>query len=644
MKWAAAFFILWLPAASVILRAQVQQAPKLFALSDFSGALTLRYQMTDEEEYTGESLLREVDRNFLEGGFQLNTVGSIYHPNLLTFRVSANIIGHRQKTRYSEDPSFNNALNNTYNIRLNFLKKKKLNLDVYTIRNVFTMDRAFLERYFTTFSNTGAVLRSRTKILPFQLDVYRSRITSESLTYEERDEKSDNVDLRMDLIKGPRTRSTFNFKYKDYSESVYQVDYRTLDGMVNFTHNYGVRDRSLVNSYLSYRRMRGYYNLETFQGRLNNVHYLKSYLHLNTTYQLIGDNSPSRSFKKHDIRTVLNHQLFDSLTTRLETGGRIEDADTQDVRGFRYGVELLYRKKIPTGSIMLSYLNRRENGNYISNSESMENSEVYDFELTDAIILTQPGIETASIQVLSVDLSVVYIEGVDFRVDAPDDVITITRLPGGAIPAGARVRVRFRSLAYPDYRYTLGKTQFHFRLNVFRYLTLFYIGGAGRHDIRSDYTVPPFETYDKKNLGAQFLSRFLNLSYTYEDYDSTLTAYKGHNLRGAGHVNLFKRLKLSANAGFNRLNYDLEDYYTEFLAYSFECGYTPRPNLNANALYRRIRYETLGRFRDRESMVFKFRWTIRNIIVDVFYERVLTLTDTLDRGRDFFSLMIRRTF
>ena len=53
--------------------------------NDWSGFLTLNYQATDEKSYVEDEIKSDISRGFFEGGFQLSTRGSIYHPNLLEF-------------------------------------------------------------------------------------------------------------------------------------------------------------------------------------------------------------------------------------------------------------------------------------------------------------------------------------------------------------------------------------------------------------------------------------------------------------------------------------------------------------------------------------------------------------------------------
>ena len=67
---------------------------KFFIIDNFTSNLILKYQITDEQESSLDSVYRDFNRKFFEGGIQVNTEGSIYHPNFLTFKVDLNIIGH----------------------------------------------------------------------------------------------------------------------------------------------------------------------------------------------------------------------------------------------------------------------------------------------------------------------------------------------------------------------------------------------------------------------------------------------------------------------------------------------------------------------------------------------------------------------
>ncbi|MCP4217810.1 MAG: hypothetical protein GY765_24425 [bacterium] len=627
----------------VSVHAQALEQPKLFRVTDLSGALSLRFQLTQENETSDGIVNRDATRRFLEGGLQISSRGSIYHSNLMTFNVTMNLVAHRSKDVHFSDSSVNNSLNNTYNIRAGFLRKKKFNLDFFTIRTYTTADRAFLERYFTTFTSTGINLRTRSKWLPSELEVNTNHIQSESLSYAERDERTKNLTLRTDILKKPGTDSVLKIKAKDYSESVYNVKYSSLDATLNLTHRYGIRERSYLLSSATYHRMGGFYDLETLNFRVDNNYYLKPHFYLNGSYHLSRDSSFDRTFSRHNASIRANHKLYRSLVTQLELGGRLENTDVQRNTVLRHGFEFRYSKKIPNGAIQLNFSNRNEYANYRSREGINNSVGTYDFQYSDSILLNIPGIDVNSIRITSPDLSLAYILNVDYQVDTIQGFVNISRLPGGAIPAG-EVSVYYQYLTYPDYRLHLNNYQYQARLNFFKYFYVFYIKTASHQDIRSDYLVPPFETFDKKTMGAQFMSRNLNVHYNYDDYDSSLTDYKSHTFRVSGQVKLFRKLRLSGNVNINRLTYEPEFFYSRFDAYTVECSLRPLPGLTVNGMFRSLNYQTSQFDRGRDSLIFKLQWDIRKIILNVFYERILTTARMMERGHNFFSIMIRRTF
>jgi len=618
--------------------------PMLFRLSDISGSFNLLYQVIDEEEASLGTVFRDSNRQYLEGGIHLISAGSIYHPNLLSFNMDLNIAGYRSKNTLFSDAAVNNDINNTYDVRLLFLKKKKINLELYTKRSFSSHDRVFWERYFTTTKNSGIRLYSRFKYLPFELEIYNLRMKSESLSYLERNEKSDNIDLRMPLLKGSRSRLLFVLRNKDYSESVFNINYKSLDMTGSFNYRYGSRDRNILNSMITYNRIKGNYDFEVFNFRTGNLYYFRSNLFLNTIYKLTVDNSLRRSYKRHDLYGELNHRLFESLTSEVLLGGRLEDSQYQKIRALRNQFTFYYKKRIPTGRILFRYSNLNEWARYSSEESEASASDLLEFSYTDVVIVTQPGINRESIRVTDPDFTYVYVEGIDYQVDILNNVITITRLPGGAIPWGGKIQVYYEYLTYPDFRLKLHSYHIDFRLVFLKYFHLIYGKRAVNNIVTSIYMVPPFENYDKDIYGTQFNSRFLNVDYTFERHDSNLSAYKSTNFRISGHLRPFRRFLLRANLTKSHIDFETVDFFSKFDAYSVESDYYISNNSTANIIYRKIAYETPIYDRDRESILVKFRWTFRRIILDFYYERILGRTDTYDRRRNFFSLILRRTF
>jgi hypothetical protein len=635
------FFILFF---YIQIQASTDEEPKLFSLSNISGSLNLLCQIIDEEETGIETVYRDSNRQYLEGGLNLITTGSIYHANLLSFNVNLNIAGHHSKNTLFSDASVNNAVNNTHDVCLIFLKEKKVSLELYSKRDFSTHDRVFWERYFTTSKNSGIRLHSRLTFLPLELEIYNLSMISESISYLERKEKSDNIDLKMPLLKNSRARLLFVLRNKNYSESVFDIHYKSLDMMASFNYRSGFRGRNILTSTVSYNRIDGNYDFEVFNFRMLNLYYLKANLFLNTTYTLAVDNSIRRSYKRHDLYSELNHRLFESLNTEVLVGGRIEDSRFQKIRAFRNRVTFYYRKKIPTGRILFRCSNLNEWSKYSSREPEASTSQELEFSYGDVVMITQPGVNMESIRVTDLDFTYVYAAGIDYQVDILTNVIVITRLPGGAIPREGKILVYYEYLTYPDFRLKLHSYNIDFRLIFLKYFHLLYGKRSASNIVTSIYMVPPFENYDRDRYGARFNSRFLNADYTVERYDSNLSAYKSNDFRVSGHLRLFKRFLLRANLTKSHIDFENVNFFSKFEAYSVEGEYYLSNNSTANVVFRKIDYTTSIYNRDRESMLVKFRWTFRRIILDIYYERILGQTDTYERGRNFFSLILRRTF
>jgi hypothetical protein len=623
------------------------QEPRLFRVEDFTGSLVLQYERTHEiEKYLG-AVQRDLFRNFLEGGIKFDTSGSIYHPNFLSFEANVNILAHRTKDIFFTDSSINNDINNTYDIRLNFLKKKKLNFQFYAVRYYFSFDRAFYERYFTILKNIGASVNSKAKLFPFMLDVYVSRAKSESLTFSERDERSKNLDFKVDLLNVKRTNSKLTFKFKDYSESLYDIEFQSMDLMANFQHYFGGKrsgGSDSVISILDFRRLRGDSDFSTINLYNSARYHLKRNLYVGGEYRLVKDNSFNRSSTQQNISTRLHHKLYESLDTTLMVGGRSENSNYQEVNALRYGITFNYQKRIPTGVFRLIFANQRENASYQTKSAVFNTTYRLDFAISDTIVIARVGINADSIVVTDPNYMHIYVPGVDYIVAVVHNTVTITRLPGGAIPPDALALLHFEFITTPDFKLKLNTYRLEAHLQVLKLFHFYYRQAVNDPVIVSDYTVFPFEDYNRKGVGGKFNTRFLRAGYYRETYNSSLSNYISYNYRLAINIRIGRFFKMSGDVMVNRLNYRPEAYFSHLDAYTAECSVFPSSRLVLRGIYRKIKYTVPGLLREQESIIVKAHYTFRRIIVEFFYEHIFYGALDSERKRDYLSLIIRRTF
>ncbi|MCJ7581750.1 MAG: hypothetical protein MUP98_14610 [Candidatus Aminicenantes bacterium] len=613
-------------------------------MSELSGAFSLTYQSVNEEIGSRDILVRDVLRTLFQGGIQLNTQGSFYHPNFLSFRANLNFVGFKAQSRYFSDSTLYKDLYNNYDLGLTLFRKKPVSLELFTRYNISSADRAFLERYFMTYKNTGLRLSTRTRFFPFHLEVARRYMLSESEIFREREETTDQVDFRGVLIDKETTKSNIFFLRRDYSEAVYDVNYLSTELIANFLHSSGPDNRDRSSAFFIYRRMTGDFNINRYQVTLNSSHYLLDPLYINLNNIMTLDTSYGRKYKKYHIQGSINHSLYQSLKTLIRIGAKLEDSAFQRTRGQHGEISANYQKKIPTGRLQFSVLKRWDLTGYTSHDSLLHNEEEVNFSSSDAVIISKPGILIGSIFMTAPDFGQVYIQDVDYQVEVSNDSIVILRIPGGAIPRGSTVLIQYDYFSLPDFRLYTRFSQLHLRLLFLKYFTIYARWTSNQQDVRSEFLIPPFESYVRLMRGVIFDSGLLNLDYSTENYEGNLSDYEAQNLRVGVHTRLFKVLNISANYNDRRMDYQPDIFSSRFQALSLENALYLGNGITVNTMYRDIRYTTDIYSRDRESVLIKFQWEIRKIILNFFYEHIFNGYESTTRKHDFFSVMIRRTF
>ncbi|MCK5056287.1 MAG: hypothetical protein KAT34_06505 [Candidatus Aminicenantes bacterium] len=613
--------------------------------NDWSGFLTFNYQATAEKSYLEDEIKSDISRGFFEGGFQLTTRGSIYHPNLLSFNVSANIMGNRTKNVIFSEADVNNSINNSYNIRMLFLKKKKINLELFTESNFLTADRRFLGRFFTDYKNTGALVSGGTRLFPFKLLLQRMRNSTQGIAFYERDETSKDVDFRVTLFKKKQSGSIFTFKSKDYTEAIHNVSYDSMEMLADFRLSYGLKGSSNVFATSTYNKMSGNYDFEIFRILTNNRHFFHERLYIGGDYELVKDYTLERDTTEQRSKVRLNHRLFESLESEIFVGGRFENSTYQSRDTFSRGFSLNYRKKIPTGSLNFSYYRDDWNSSFTSRSDIATAVEKHIFDFSEIITITRVGVDPLSIIITDSSYSQVYILDVDYQVDVIDNAVIITRLPGGNIPENGWVTVNYSYLTFPDFDMNSDISLLDAHVIFLKYFRLFYLRKSRQHHISSQFLVPPFESFTKDSVGIKIDSRFLRAEYSREQRSSSLTfGQKGWHFRANLSYKFFKRLLVSCYVSFNYMKYVDNLYYTRFNAITGNITYNPTRKLNVRAMLRVLKFETPEYLRSRTSILVRAQWTINRLILEFLYEHILESYDLSDRLHDYFSLVIRRRF
>jgi len=620
--------------------------PMLLDIDNIGGALSFQYQVTGQK-LTYLDLIN-IDRrdNYSEIGLNFNTRGSIYHPNLLYFNINFNIIGFKQKSDdfLFSDSTINNSVKNSYNIKINFLKQKKINFQFFTIKYYSSSQRRIEERNFTNSTETGISVYSNTKILP--LDLMLSRITNkyETFSFVKRDEDIKNIKLRVNLLPLNKVKSLFKFTNKNYSDSVFNLDYTSTIMNINLFLPYGSGRKSQLSFIGGYNKMGGDYDTEKLRFNFVNIHYLKPNLAIRTNIDADFNKYSGRSNNGKSVESLFEYKLFDSLISRL--GGSLESIDSENQSYNIFSIKGLidYSKKIKNGLIYLHYEKQFRNGEYMSKSLIADRSDIYKFSSSDFIFLTLTGISTESIRITDPDLSVLYINGIDYSLEIVDNQVLLSRIPGGSIKPESNIRVSFQYLSFPDFTLKNNPHQFYLNFDFLKHFSVFYKNILSNHEIISEFTVSPFSDIKINSIGVKVNSNIITGEYTIEKNENSSGVYNSKNYRLSFNVKPLKVIRLGLNFTGNRIDFQTSERFNDFSSIMVDLSVNPSSKLNINAFYRKLNYLNQTNSWFRESLVFKFQWNLRKIIVDMFYENVLHKAGNSDRNNDHFVFRIRRLF
>ncbi|MEN8152878.1 MAG: hypothetical protein ABFR75_02560 [Acidobacteriota bacterium] len=619
-------------------------AEPLFKLSKFSGALILNYQYTNSIDKYLENVIRELDLSFLEAGIELNTEGSIYHPNFITFKLSLNLVGNRSEKIFFSDEKINEKIRNSYSMDIHFLPRKKINFSLYAKKNSSSADRYYSERFFFESRSRGIRINNRSKFLPFNLNIFKFDSRSETINFIERIEKSNNILFNAQLLRLKNVRSNFNLMWRDYSEEKFDIYFKTLNFTGNIYYNFGISGRNQAMSILSYQKMSRDLDTEIIKLKSGFSYYLNDFLILNGNHSFSVDTSGSRSAIRNYFKTSLVHSLFESLTTTISAGYRTRDTDFESIRSHDTDIRFGYRKNIKIGTLFLGYEKGIEKGNYRSKSDIALEKVVKKFSIADTIILSVNGVRQGSIELTNEDLTRVYVEGIDFQVDFQDNYLTIVRIPGGVIPRESRVIISYEFLSYPDHDLTVNTSNFDFNINLLKYFNFFYRKRISEMSVESQFLLTPYNSYNDEEYGIRFNLKNLNGDYILRNYKSDLTNYFSRYFRVSAGVTLLRFIRLTGNFSSRRMTNKPSDRFNNFDSYSGNLLIRLGSNVNFSTTYQELLYEQLDHFNNRESLIFRFKWRFRKIIIDIFYEHFMNEYDFNNRKRSYLNIMVRRYF
>lgn len=434
--------------------------------------LGVSYEFTEERRTDGDTETETVATNHeYNEWLELDVDGSIYNPALIAFSQYVKFEWRQLESELDEAPSEkSDGLLLGYDTRLSVLKDKPYTLNLYALRNQDTYSSPFVSRTQTDTTQYGADLIFRYSMMPTTLSYSHSE--SEQEGFYNSTDVYDALDA-MTSVAG----LTYNGSYEERERTTDETDVsdvQSTDHYLRGDHYLDKTKKVRLKSLASYRRT----DSDTFDyatASLTERLLLKHGKTLESDYQAryqrsVWDESENRSTS---ARARVTHTLYENLVTRISGDYVRDDFDENSETIYGGLLDLDYNRRIPGGHLYINLSNEYEEiDRDIVERLSQITGEPHVLATGTVTLLNKENIDINTIVVTDPTGTIIYVDGIDYRVTVIERSTRISRLPLGAIPDGGGVLVSYNYLSNPAYDSSLYTQAYDARLFLWSALTL----------------------------------------------------------------------------------------------------------------------------------------------------------------------------
>jgi hypothetical protein len=424
---------------------------ELFQLQALNLALEVEWRRdVDKFDPRGGSSQRDVEER-LEEFLDVDALAFVGHPNLLELSLDGRF-GLRQR-RIDLESTSSERIDDTlinYDFSALFLKNTRNPFTLYLRQAETDVNRQFAGDLTDDRTQYGARLVVRDEVTPLRAEVYRREV-------EQRDRANQDeftIDETTVLLDGQvemKSAGTlwWDYTFNDIDQSGRIRTSRTFDrheANATYTLDFGPEEKHHLRS--TFRWYKESSELDLEQLRLNNRLRWQHSMDLRSTIDYTEERLDRRDSDERNREYIytLHHQLFESLTTVAEAGGRRIKIPTDDFISDEYfgRVSFDYTKKVPLGRV---YAGAQIGRSRVDASDRGTTIQVIDdvrtFDATDLIVIDRQNIIASSIVITDVTGIITYTENIDYSVLAFPDSVEIRRLITGAIAPGQTVLIDY---------------------------------------------------------------------------------------------------------------------------------------------------------------------------------------------------------
>ncbi|MCX6886688.1 MAG: hypothetical protein NTX27_16805 [Verrucomicrobia bacterium] len=494
----------------------------------------------------------------------LGVGGSVYHPNLLQYKLNTELGADWQETRQDPGGSASSLdFLQRYHGSIDLLQLKPYTVNLFADKDITYRDYDFFSRVRVESQRCGGRTGYSAGPVPFSVTAqhYDEVIVDDRRPAELTE---DTITLNAQSMRrsdAARTQLSYNL------DRFYRVDdgfsqQRGLNQNLSLIDNEGFGDDSWItlNSLGNYNSV-----AETTQPterlllqenlRLQHSSKLRSF------YEYAFDTAsagPSDSIS-HQGRAGLGYEPTETYSATWDLHGIRSSATGLDSFSdtCRYGTSLDQQYNRPLNawsSVMLGYNGRIDREERTSSGQMigiMDESHV----LTDGTttFLNQPGATASSVHVTDKNQTITYIEGLDYRIIQHGSLLQIERITGGKITPGQEVFVDYDAQLQPSARYYSYDNNLLFRYDLWKGLLGFYGRWSILDYIGGDDLM--LRWLNSKTVGVDSTWKWLRTGAEYELADSNLAPYE--------RARLFQSIQFQPNQNSN-VGLEFDQNWTHF--------------------------------------------------------------------------------
>lgn len=592
---------------------------RAWKLLSYTGEVRLRGTYRDFTTNRDNAGLSSQQDYYFNGLLHLNTKSFILHPNFMLLDVSGTFNPVTRKDKYIGIPDYNeNYFSQGFEVTSLLLPKKRLNFTGTAVVNTSIQNIENINRIQTDNRQLGVSMNFRSRVFPLAVGYSRQRVHQEIIGSDNPftfNQDMFQASTGLSLTKhdnhylsylhthntGSNNISLFNAQPFGTVNNVDQIELNdeiTFDSLGNYAFTSSVQNTN-ERSTLHYRRL---------YARENLVLKFPKKITFNTNYNLGIMQLDSNHVNYQGIEFSLAHQLFESLFSKLIYDINKSEQSAYDDDRYRYGCDLRYTKKIPTGKLTLTYSYFREYQN-VTTQPTLRTVAREEHALIDGqiVLLTNANIQASTITVRDVSGVLIYQLNIDYVLIQSGPYVEIARVPGGLISNGASVYVDYTCELPGDFSFFTNTQNYGVDLQLFgNKLNLYYRGGKQDYDISRSSNNLALNYFNRYNIGFKVDLYIIKWGIEYEDYSSSILPHQTM-MYFLSFQQTFKRFSFNVDANLQAMKMTAEQSNRQDADVSCKVAYNlfKKTRLDLDYMYRKIE----GRGVDLELTTGKFEIT-----------------------------------